>query len=340
MSPENAVRFANLAPNQAIPVLAQPATSGVSLIEWIHEHRETIQKNIAERAAILFRGFEVRGQSEFESVFDYIFGHKLDYVYRTTPRTQVGKGVYTATEYPPRVTIPFHNENSYQRDWPMRLAFFCVKPADEGGETPIADSVRVTARIDCAIREKFQRKKVMYVRNYRPGFDIPWQTVFQTENKEEVEAYCREHGIDCQWKGSGWLRTRQTCHAIAIHPKTRQAIWFNQAHLFHVTSLDERTRRGLLSLYGEDGLPRNSYYGDGAPIEEEVLANVREAYSGEASVFRWKPNDLLLLDNMLVAHGRNPFKGERKILVSMANPYSVAARESPRGFAREARMGG
>jgi len=222
----------------------------------------------------------------------------------------------------------------------MRLAFFCVKPADEGGETPIADSVRVTARIDCAIREKFQRKKVMYVRNYRPGFDIPWQTVFQTENKEEVEAYCREHGIDCQWKGSGWLRTRQTCHAIAIHPKTRQAIWFNQAHLFHVTSLDERTRRGLLSLYGEEGLPRNSYYGDGAPIEEEVLANVREAYSGEASVFRWKANDLLLLDNMLVAHGRNPFKGERKILVSMANPYSVAARESPRGFAREARMGG
>ena len=338
MSPENAVRFANLAPNQAIPALAQPATSGVSLIEWIHEHRETIQKNIAERAAILFRGFEVRGQSEFESVFDYIFGHKLDYVYRTTPRTQVGKGVYTATEYPPRVSIPFHNENSYQRDWPMRLAFFCVKPADQGGETPIANSVRVTARIDGAIREKFQRKKVMYVRNYRPGFDIPWQTVFQTENKEEVEAYCQQHGIDCEWKGSDWLRTRQICHAIAIHPKTRQAIWFNQAHLFHVSSLDERTRRGLLSLYGEEGLPRNSYYGDGAPIEEEVLANVRDAYSGEASVFQWSPNDLLLLDNMLVAHGRNPYKGERKILVSMATPYSAAARESSQGFSSEPGM--
>ena len=340
MNLENAVRFTNFARDEAIPVVAKPTTDGVSLIEWIDEHSQTVQEKICQGGAILFRGFEVRGQPEFESVFDHLFGQKLNYVYRTTPRTEVGKGVYTATEYPPRVTIPFHNENSYQRDWPMRLAFFCVKSADEGGETPIADSVRVTARINGAIREKFQRKKVMYVRNYRPGFDIPWQTVFQTENKEEVETYCQQHEIDCEWKGSDWLRTRQVCHAIAIHPKTRQAIWFNQAHLFHVSSLDERARKGLLSLYGEEGLPRNSYYGDGTPIEEEVLANIREAYSGEASVFRWEPNDLLLLDNMLVAHGRNPFKGERKILVSMANPYSVALRQPSRGFAREARMGG
>src|SRR5438552_6426975 len=173
MGLENAVRFSNFAPNQAITLSAQPMISGVSLVVWGHEHRETVQEKISEGSAILFRGFEVRGQSEFESVFDHLFGQKLDYVYRTTPRTQVGKGVYTATEYPPRVNIPFHNENSYQHDWPMRLAFFCVKPADQGGETPIADSVRVTARIDSAIREKFQRRKVMYVRSYRPVFDIP-----------------------------------------------------------------------------------------------------------------------------------------------------------------------
>ena len=337
MTRENAVGFANFSPHQPILLLVQPTIRGVSLNEWVHEHYEMVQNNISEVGAILFRGFEVHGQSEFEAVFDHLFGQKLDYVYRTTPRTQVGKGVYTATEYPPRVTIPFHNENSYQRDWPMRLAFFCVKPADEGGETPIADSVKVTARIDGAIREKFQRKKVMYVRNYRPGFDIPWQTVFQTENKQEVEAYCQQHGIDCEWKGSDWLRTRQICNAIAIHPKTRQAIWFNQAHLFHVSSLDERTRRGLLSLYGEEGLPRNAYYGDGAPIEGEALASIREAYKGEASVFQWNPNDLLLLDNMLISHGRNPYKGERKILVSMANPYSAATREPANCFITEPR---
>jgi alpha-ketoglutarate-dependent taurine dioxygenase len=338
MNEEIAVSFANSSPNHSIPLFVRPTKPGVSLMEWIREYSETVEKNIREVGAILFRGFEVNGQAEFEAVFDYLFGQKLDYVYRTTPRTQVGKGVYTATEYPPRVTIPFHNENSYQRDWPMRLAFFCVKPAEEGGETPIAHSVRVTARIARAIRDKFERKKVMYVRNYRPGFDIPWQAVFQTENKEEVEAYCQQHGISCQWKGNNWFRTEQICHAIAVHPRTRQAIWFNQAHLFHVSSLDERTRRGLLSIYGEEGLPRNAYYGDGVPIEEDALTNIREAYQAESNVFQWCAKDLLLLDNMLIAHSRNPYHGERKILVSMATPYSVAAREPSSDLTTESRM--
>ena len=141
--------------SRPIPLLAQPATHGVRLVDWSSEHRETVQRALTEHGAILFRGFEVGGQGEFEGVVDRLVGQKLDYVYRTTVRSQVGKGVYTATDYPARLTIPFHNENAYQRDWPMHLAFFCVKPAEEGGETPIADTVKVTERIDPAIKEKF-----------------------------------------------------------------------------------------------------------------------------------------------------------------------------------------
>ena len=325
MGTEDAVHFTTLDPNRNIPLLAKPESSGVSLIAWSHEHREIVQKKISECGAILFRGFEVDGQSEFGSVVDHVFGKKLDYIYRTTPRTQVGKGVYTATEYPPHLSILLHNENSYQRDWPLHLAFFCVKPAEEGGETPIADTVRVTARIDGAIKKKFQQKKIMYVRNYRPGVDIPWQTVFQTEDRKEVETYCQQHEISCEWTGSDSLRTRQVCHAVAMHPKSGQVIWFNQAHLFHISSFEERPRRALLRRYREEGLSRNAYYGDGSPIEEEALASIREAYQAEATVFQWKSKDLLLLDNMLVSHGRNPYKGDRKILVSMANLYSPSA---------------
>jgi hypothetical protein len=69
-------------------------------------------------------------------------------------------------------------------------------------------------------------------------------------------------------------------------------------------------------------LPRR----DGEPIEEEALVNIREAFKAEGVVFQWKPQDLLLLDNMLISHSRNPYKGERKILVSMANPYSTTAK--------------
>ena len=326
MDSDNNICFTTLDPSRAFPLFVQPTTNGVSLVDWCHDHRERVQESIVEHGAILFRGFDVNGQTGFESVVDYLFDKKLDYVYRTTVRTQVGKGVYTATDYPPSKSIPYHNENSYQRDWPMNLAFFCVKAADEGGETPIADTVGVTTRIDRGIMDKFREKKIMYVRNYRPGLDIPWQIVFQSEDKKEVEAYCQQHEITCEWKGKDCLRTRQVCHALAIHPSTGQEIWFNQAHMFHVSGLDAKTRHILLDLYGEEGLPRNAYYGDGEPIEEEALVNIREAFKAEGVAFQWKPQDLLLLDNMLISHSRNPYKGERKILVSMANPYSTTAK--------------
>jgi len=326
MSSEDVVTFGTIGPNQPIPLLVRPVTPGISLVAWSQTHRDAGRELLNAYHAVLFRGFEVQGQLEFESVFDHLVGSKLEYVYRTTPRTQIGKGVYTATEYPARLSIPFHNENAYQRDWPMHLAFFCVKAADQGGETPIADTVKVTERIDQAIKHKFWSKRVMYVRNYRPGVDIPWQTVFQTESREGVETYCQEHEIDCEWKDGDWLQTRQICQAHATHPQTGQSLWFNQAHLFHISSLDPRTQQALLSLYGQEGLPRNAYYGDGTAIEEEVLARIREAYNAESVTFRWEPNDMLLLDNMLISHARAPYKGERRILVSMGNPYSTATK--------------
>jgi alpha-ketoglutarate-dependent taurine dioxygenase len=319
----DAVAFDILDSAQPIPLLAQATTSAVSLLQWSDAHSDTVRSWLLEHGAILFRGFEVCGSDDFESVVTSLFGKRLDYIYRTTLRTQVGKGVYTATDYPSHLTIPFHNENSYQRDWPMHLAFFCVKPADEGGETPIADTLKVTARIPPAIREEFRRRKVMYLRNYRPGVDIPWQTVFQTENRREVEEYCRQHDINWQWKGSEWLQTRQVCEALATHPTTGKEVWFNQAHLFHVSNLDRRTRKAVLSRYGDAGIPRNAYYGDGTPILEEVMDGVRAAYWAEAKVFQWRCKDLLVIDNMRVSHARNPFKGERRVLASMATPRSA-----------------
>lgn len=73
----------------------------------------------------------------------------------------------------------------------------------------------------------------------------------------------------------------------------------------------------------EEDFPNNTYYGTGEKIENEVLEEIRNAYAAETVTFKWKKGDVLLLDNMLTAHARSPFKGERRILVSMAEPYSI-----------------
>ena len=99
---------------------------------------------------------------------------------------------------------------------------------------------------------------------------------------------------------------------------TGEWVWFNQAHLFHASALGEESRQGLLSTLGEENLPRNVYYGDGSPIPDEDLDIIREIYNQQKRVFPWQKGDITMIDNLLMAHGRNPYIGERKIIVAMA----------------------
>src|SRR5262249_16202481 len=145
------------------------------------------------------------------------------------PRTSVGDRLYTATEYPHHATIPLHCENAYQSDWPMKLFLYCPVPSRRGGETTLASNVRVTERIGAEITDQVARRKVLYVRNYGEYVDIPWQTVFQTERRDEVERYCVQNGIAFEWKADGGLCTKQVCQGVAVHPRTGQRVWFNQA---------------------------------------------------------------------------------------------------------------
>jgi len=160
----------------------------------------------------------------------------------------------------------------------------------------------------------------MYVRNYGNGLDVPWTKVFNTTDREVVERFCRASRIAYEWKPDGELRTRQVCQAVAVHPLTRERVWFNQAHLFHVSNLEPAVREALLSVVDEADLPRQAYYGDGTSIEMDVLDEIRDVYRCHAVQFPWQQGDVMMMDNMLVAHGRTPFQGPRKILVAMAEP--------------------
>lgn len=307
---------------ESLPLVVSPPRRA-SLDDWQPQLHELVARALPEVGGLLFRGFDVPDLAAFQRFARSFSGPLLSYEFGSTPRTDLGEGVYTSTEYPAHQAIPLHSEQSYTLEWPMKIWFHCVQPSPEGGETPIADCREIHRRVDGEVRRRFARLGLMYVRNYGNGLDLPWQRAFNTEDRASVEAFCQAHRVQFEWKPDGELRTRQICQAVARHPASGEWVWFNQAHLFHISNLAPAVRHALLGVVDEADLPRNAYYGDGSPIEPEVLEHVRGVLDACLVKFPWQQGDILMLDNMLTAHGRSPFSGPRQVVVAMAQAYSV-----------------
>jgi alpha-ketoglutarate-dependent taurine dioxygenase len=311
-----------LKPGQDIPFVVEPLVKGVNLALWAQNNRELIERMLLSHRAVLFRGFEVKTADDFKrSVLATSSGELLEYTDRSSPRHEVGDGIYVSTIYPADRRINLHNEGTYWLTWPLKIYFCCLCPPDQGGETPIADVRKVFGRLDPSIRSKFIDKQVMYVRNFNDGFGLSWQETFQTTVRDEVEAYCQSNAIEVEWKAGDRLRTRQVRPAVRKHPRTGELIWFNHGAFFHIAAREPVLRKELLELFDEQDLPYMTYYGDGTPIDHSVIELITKAYQEEGVAFSWRLGDVLLLDNMTVAHGREPYEGNRRIVVAMAEPF-------------------
>ncbi|MDF5719753.1 MAG: aminotransferase class III-fold pyridoxal phosphate-dependent enzyme [Rhizonema sp. PD37] len=306
----------NLDSGETLPLVLKPKLIDFDLVDWTKRNQEFIETKLQHHGAILFRGFNLNSVLAFENlalaICPELFGE-----YGDLPRVGISKKVYSSTPYPQDKAILFHNESSHLHRWPLKIWFFCVQAAQQGGETPIVDCRKVYQLLDPKLREKFEQKQLMYVRNYTEGLDVSWQDFFRTTDKTVVENYCLQATLDFEWLSDNSLVTRKVRPAISRHPKTRELVFFNQVQLHHISCLEPAVCESLLSTFSEERLPRNVYYGDGSPIEDSVMEEIEAVYQQAKISFPWQEGDVLMLDNMIVAHGRSPYKGSRKIVVAM-----------------------
>jgi hypothetical protein len=172
--------------------------------------------------------------------------------------------------------------------------------------------------------QRFEREGWMLVRNYNEDFGASVEQAFGTADRGEVERYCRANATEFEWQPDGTLRTWQRRSAVVRHPVTRQRCWFNQIAFLNERTIDPEVREYLVDLYGEDGLPFTTRFGNGDPVGEDIVELLNETYEAHTKREPWQSGDLLLVDNVRTAHSREPYEGAREVLAGLADPVHLA----------------
>jgi alpha-ketoglutarate-dependent taurine dioxygenase len=305
------------------PMLQAETTGGGDAAHWAAKHRDPLRALVAEHGSLLVRGLGLRDAAETEAVFRRL-GNLMTETEAFAPRRRYAEGVYSASKWPPNQQMCMHHELSYALEPPGLMLFACLVAPTARGETPVADSPSVLQALPSELVERFERTGWLLVRNYNEEIGASIAESFGTDDRRAVETYCRANAIKFEWQPGGGLRTWQRRGAVARHPRTGQRCWFNQIAFLNQWTIDPEVREYLVDMYGEDGLPFNTRFGNGDPIGADVVQVINEAYEAHTLRERWQAGDLLLVDNVRTGHGREPFEGPREVLVAMADAVHLS----------------
>lgn len=327
-----------------------PHHSNQKLSEFIALHKTSLNSQLKEDGAILFQGFNVNNAQDFENAaLEFDSDLKNNYL-GTSPRNSITKFTFSASELPSFYPIPQHCEMSFLKFPPRRLFFYCHTAPRRHGETPVCDFRKVAQHLDPHIKQQFEEKGILTIRNYDgPAgygrFDLwklkRWDEVFGTTDKGLVEETCRKNYIEWEWLSGDKLRLYNRQPAFILHPETGQQVWFNHTQVFHrdaaaieyahiarrqpsLQSLFFNALTHVLTWHKKLSLPTqqlgtHTRFGDDTEIPTTYVEHLQQTIWRFIRFTPWKKGDVLALDNFSTSHGRMPYNGPREVFVCWAS---------------------
>ena len=291
---------------------------------WLKDIAAEVEEAVHAHGAVVIRGLPMTEVEHFAAIRNVLMSERTPYREKATPRSELGQDVFSSTDLPPSQPIRMHNENSYTLTFPGLLMFGCLTAPADGGATPTADCRKVLQALPESVVARMREVGWQLLRVYSEHISLDWRTSFATQDPQQVERYCAENLIGFAWRDDGSLRTAQIRPGIIAHPVTGEQTWFNHMLFWNSWALDEDVREALLDEFGPDGLPFGTAFGDGGPPSDAELTAIQAAYDSATVRQSWEPGDVMLVDNILAAHGRDPFRGNRQIVVAMGNPVDLS----------------
>ena len=328
----------------------QPDSANLDgLCEWLRANPEWVQEKLTRHGALRFNGFGVTTPEAFEKLARAIDDELGNDYLGTSPRDGLTDYVFSASELPGFYPIPQHCEMSFCAHPPRRVFFCCFEePAEGSGETPLCDFRKVWEELDPDLRQRFVDGGLRIVRNYTgrggereddPTMLKPWDEMFLTTDREEVERQCSAEGFEVTWLPNDGLRLVSSQPIYRDHPVSGERVWHNHLTTFHLTTAEAELRRiaelrpsdrhrgvhGIakkleadLRAQPSDERSMHCTYLDGSELPDADIEAVRDAVWKHTVVQPWRRGDVVAIDNDAVSHGRLPYEGPRQVAVAWA----------------------
>jgi alpha-ketoglutarate-dependent taurine dioxygenase len=316
-----------LRPGEVAAVTAHGVESVEDAVRWAGTHRDRVRAWLLEHGALLVRGLDLRAAAAVGAVaarLTTVMAEREGFA----SRASLPGGVYSSSAWAPDMPMCMHHELSYARTFPATMLFACQAVAESGGEIELADAAAMAAALPPDLVDGFARDGWWLSRNYHPEAGTSWQDAFGTDDRDAVAAYCAANGIRHQWRDELVLRTWQRRPALLDHPTSGARCWFNQIAFLNEWTMEEAIRDYLVAEFGVEGLPFNTGRGAGQRLDASTVDVLNTTYTRHAVRVRWRPGDLLLVDNVRTAHSRLPFTGHREVVVAMGDPVDRAAADA------------
>lgn len=327
-------------PGTVSPLALQPAEhdrenisldSVVDTIKALQAKDGILTKKLALHGTLLFRGLPINGAHDF-SKFAHAFGYKPhEIIGIVVDRPLLAPNIGPANEAPKEVLVYNHNESPQVPHAPEYIFFYSHKAPHKGGESPIASSLelfhraqqeipnfihelaekgilsRVTYKVDQQYKGGATLKQ-SFGKHVQPGDD---EATRLSKIEAQIARYGRGKHTTWEWTDDGGLILEHRLPVIRTQPQTGLPTLFT----------------GLAAYYKNakvNGAGRNitqQLYGDGTPIPEEYLARLADLTDEIRVLHKWQQGDVLVYDNVIAQHGREPWEGEQGDRVIMANLF-------------------